>query len=335
MSEQKAKLFLSHATEDQASIAEPLNKILSQSYKIYYFPESIIPGQSQFESISQALNECDYGVVILSPDYLRKYWTRSELYALWARRMIEGRDVIIPVWWNVTVHDVKSLSPLLLDPNAITAATPAEIAQRIAIAVGGALKERKRWDQKLRLAESIRSKRAANATYSQLVYTEKGSALVWAEWQQLKERCQKLKEQYDLDGHLTLDSKDAAYLRFISVSSGGFSQAPYNTLALRFDLIDLADNSIASAKLQSSVRLEYRDGYSQRVSPAIVTDSEFEFVPKFDEQAAVVWEKVDKELRLTMMIADEGFEIFQRFLDRRLGGHSLNWRASTVSFSNH
>jgi hypothetical protein len=325
---QRTRLFLSHATEDQTTVAGPLNEILSRSFDVYYFPESIIPGQSQFESISEALNACDYGIAILSPDYLRKYWTKAELYALWARRMIEGRDVIIPVWWNVTADDVKSLSSLLLDPNAITSSTPEEIAERIAIAVGTALKERKRSDPKLRLAESIRSKRAANAAYNTLVYTPKGSDLVRAEWDQLKKRLQDLKEQYDLDDRMIPNHNEVAYLRFFSLSSGGFYQDGYNSLTLRFDLANLADNSIAQATLQSTVRLEVRDGFSQRYQPAIVTGTELELVPKFDEQGNVVWEKQNKELKLTVMIADDCFENFQRLLDQRLGGHALTWSRS-------
>lgn len=221
MPDPKTKLFLSHATEDQKTIADPLYEILKDSFDVYYFPESIIRGRSQFESISEGLNACDYGVVILSPNYLKKYWTRAELYALWARRMMEGRDIVIPVWWNVTANDVKNLSPLLVDPNAITAKHPGQIAEEIKVAVGTARQERRKWDRKLQLAESIRSKKAANAAYSKLVHTIKGSQLVMGEWTFLQERSRNLVKECGLENSAQIHSNDSPILRYISIAHRG------------------------------------------------------------------------------------------------------------------
>lgn len=321
------KLFLSHATEDQEAIASPLNEILKESFEVYYFPESIIPGQSQFESISGALNDCDYGVVILSPDYLRKYWTRAELYARWARRMTESRDVIIPVWWRVTAADVKKLSPLLIDPNAITSGTPERIAEEIKVAIGTAFQERKRWDRKLQLAESIRLRKAANAAYLRLARTREGSELIYQEWKFIEERCKNLVEECGLKNAMAINSKDTPFLRFFSASHGGFTQEIFNSLVLRFDLENLAANSIAAVKLKSRIRLEHRDGYSQRYEHQIISGSELDLVPKFDDRGSPVWENPNRELKLTVMVVDERFEKFLDALDKSLSGIRLTARA--------
>jgi len=264
---------------------------------------------------------------LLSPDYLKKYWAKAELYALWARRMTEGRDVIIPVWWRVKVDDVKKLSPLLLDPNAITATTPEKIAEEIKIAVGTAVQERKRLDRNFQLAKSIRIKKAANAAYARLAQTPAGSELIYKEWKYIEERCRNLMEEYDLQKETTVNAKDIHSLRFFSISHGVFAQGNFNSLVLRFDLKNLGPTSMAAAKLSCAVRLEHRDGYSQRYEHQIVSGSEFYLNPKFDDGENPVWENRNRELKLTIMVVNECFEKYLDALNKALSGTRLDARA--------
>lgn len=63
--------------------------------------------------IDAGLNECDYGVVILSQSFFSKRWPREELDGLVAREVIEKRKIVLPVWYGVSPNDVSAFSPSL------------------------------------------------------------------------------------------------------------------------------------------------------------------------------------------------------------------------------
>jgi hypothetical protein len=64
-------------------------------------------GDSIREKIDEGLSNSRYGVVILSPRFFGKQWTKAELDGLFAR------DVVLPVWHNLTVGEVLRMSPML------------------------------------------------------------------------------------------------------------------------------------------------------------------------------------------------------------------------------
>jgi hypothetical protein len=55
-----------------------------------------------------------FGIVIISPDFLKKEWPQRELDGLVARE-IDGVKVILPVWHNVTREEILRYSPPLAD----------------------------------------------------------------------------------------------------------------------------------------------------------------------------------------------------------------------------
>jgi hypothetical protein len=107
------KLFISHASEDKADFVEPLVEALrSVGFEVWYDKYELTIGDSLLQKISQGLRECDYGVVVLSPDFFRKRWTQAELDGLFAIESTE-RKVILPIWRDVSVNDVTAFSPIL------------------------------------------------------------------------------------------------------------------------------------------------------------------------------------------------------------------------------
>ncbi|MBX3742599.1 MAG: toll/interleukin-1 receptor domain-containing protein [Akkermansiaceae bacterium] len=107
------KLFISHASEDKADFVEPLVEALgSAGFEVWYDKYELTLGDSLLQKISQGLRECDYGVVVLSPDFFLKKWTKAELDGLFAIESNE-RKVILPIWKDVTVEDVTAFSPIL------------------------------------------------------------------------------------------------------------------------------------------------------------------------------------------------------------------------------
>jgi len=107
------KLFISHASEDKSQFVEPLVKALNfNGFEVWYDKSELTMGDSLLQKISQGLQECDYGVVVLSPDFFRKKWPRAELDGMFAIESTE-RKMILPIWKDVTVEDVTRFSPIL------------------------------------------------------------------------------------------------------------------------------------------------------------------------------------------------------------------------------
>lgn len=67
--------FISHASEDKESIAEPIAKALTQrGYKVWYDSFCLKLGDNLRKSIDEGLSRSRYGVVILSPSFFAKKW---------------------------------------------------------------------------------------------------------------------------------------------------------------------------------------------------------------------------------------------------------------------
>ena len=107
------KLFISHASEDKADFVETLVEALRYvGFEVWYDKYELTIGDSLLQKISQGLRECDYGVVVLSPNFFRKKWTQAELDGLFAIESTE-RKIILPIWKDVSVDDVTAFSPIL------------------------------------------------------------------------------------------------------------------------------------------------------------------------------------------------------------------------------
>ena len=111
----KYDFFISHATEDKLTIAEPLAKALIQmGANVWYDNLTLKIGDSLRESIDTGLANSRYGIVILSETYFRKFWTSKELNGLFIKQE-DGEKVILPIWHGISKDIVKQYSPMLAD----------------------------------------------------------------------------------------------------------------------------------------------------------------------------------------------------------------------------
>lgn len=112
-------VFISHASEDKDAIVRPLAEQLRQcGFRVWMDETEIKLGDSLRRSIDHGLSKSKYGLVVLSPDFLRKEWPQKELDGLVARE--DGAEkVILPVWHNVTRAEVVRFSPPLADKLAV------------------------------------------------------------------------------------------------------------------------------------------------------------------------------------------------------------------------
>jgi hypothetical protein len=117
MTDQSKKwdVFISHASEDQDSFVRPLACSLQRlGVRVWYAEFSLRVGDSLSGSIDKGLVESRFGIVVVSPAFIRKPWPRYELAGLVSRQIAEGR-VILPLWHGVTHDDLLSFSPPLAD----------------------------------------------------------------------------------------------------------------------------------------------------------------------------------------------------------------------------
>jgi hypothetical protein len=101
-------VFLSHASEDKETVALPLTAGLRRAgVRVWLDRFQIELGDSIRQKIDQGLANSRFGVVILSEIFLKKYWTGSELDALWEL------NAVLPVWFGIDKRMLMKYSPLL------------------------------------------------------------------------------------------------------------------------------------------------------------------------------------------------------------------------------
>lgn len=112
-------LFISHASEDKDTFVRPLAVALQcLGVSVWYDEFSLRLGSSLSRSIDRGLADSSFGLVVVSPAFIRKPWPEYELRGLVAREITEDR-VILPVWHGVTRADVLAFSPPLCDKVAL------------------------------------------------------------------------------------------------------------------------------------------------------------------------------------------------------------------------
>ena len=126
--------FISHASEDRTTVAQPLADLLMHMGFVVWFDQyELTLGDSLRRQIDRALAECRYGVVLLSAAFFVKKWPQKELDGLVARETCGGDKVIIPVWHDINVDQITDYSPVLADKFAAhTSAGLRVVAQKIA-----------------------------------------------------------------------------------------------------------------------------------------------------------------------------------------------------------
>ena len=125
--------FISHASEDKDGFVRPLAEALQSLGAVIWYDEFTLRlGNSLSDSIDRGLSQSRFGIVVISPDFMNKAWTRHELRGLWTRE-ISGRGHILPVWHKVQKDEVEAFSPTLADRVAVR--TEGRAAADVALAI--------------------------------------------------------------------------------------------------------------------------------------------------------------------------------------------------------
>jgi len=115
--------FMSHDSRDKDEFVRPLAvKLSSLLCPVWYDEYSLVPGDSLRESIEKGLKICPKCIVVLSKNFFSNPgWSKREFDTVYAREVLEGRRVMIPIWLGVTKQEVYDYSPILLDTLGISA----------------------------------------------------------------------------------------------------------------------------------------------------------------------------------------------------------------------
>lgn len=127
-------VFVSHASEEKASVARPLAEALEGEGVSVWLDELVLKvGDSLRRKIDQGIRSSRFGIVIMSHAFFAKGWTKYELDGL-VTRSVTGEQNLLPIWHGVTKDDVVRQSASLADKVALTTAnmTVKEIASAIA-----------------------------------------------------------------------------------------------------------------------------------------------------------------------------------------------------------
>src|SRR5690625_4976612 len=132
--EEKFDVFISHSSEDKASYVDKLaEELRSEGITIWYDSENISWGKSIRQEIDNGLRYSKYGIVVLSPSFLKRYWTNYELDGILNIESSVGRQMILPIWHNITADEIQEYSSSLSNRLAMNSYynTIEEIVKRV------------------------------------------------------------------------------------------------------------------------------------------------------------------------------------------------------------
>lgn len=131
--EKEYDVFISHAAEDKDDVARPLAEALrNNGLTVWYDEFELRIGDSLRRKIDKGIANSNFGVIVISRDFINKGWTNYELDGL-ITRSVNGEQTMLPVWHNITKREVINYSPSLADKLArsTTDFTVEEIADEI------------------------------------------------------------------------------------------------------------------------------------------------------------------------------------------------------------
>jgi hypothetical protein len=112
--------FISYDSRDRdiaRAIAIALRRMICP---VWYAEFSLKVGDNLRQKIEKGLKECHKCIIILSKNFFANAgWTKREFDSIFTREILEKTNLVLPVWYNVTEHDVFDYSPSLLNVVAV------------------------------------------------------------------------------------------------------------------------------------------------------------------------------------------------------------------------
>lgn len=109
-------VFISHATDDKLKFVNKLrNKIKIVTEKVWYDNDSISWGESLSAKIDNGLQNCEFGIIVLSPSFFNSSWCDKELQGLYERQKKEGAKILLPIMYKTDIKKIAKKYSYLTD----------------------------------------------------------------------------------------------------------------------------------------------------------------------------------------------------------------------------
>lgn len=114
---EKPKAFICHDSHDKDEVARKIAMNLERMLcPVWYDEYSLNIGDNLRDKIEQGIKTCQKCILVLSPNFFSNNgWTKKEFDSIFSREVLEGRQLVLPVWFNVTREQVYEYSPSLVN----------------------------------------------------------------------------------------------------------------------------------------------------------------------------------------------------------------------------
>lgn len=113
-------VFLSHSSLDKEEyVTELSDKLEEKGLSVFEDVKVFKIGQSQTDMMNFGILNSRFVVVFLSENFIKSGWSEYEFKSFLNREINEKKIIILPIWHNVTVEEVKNYNPYLVDKYAL------------------------------------------------------------------------------------------------------------------------------------------------------------------------------------------------------------------------
>lgn len=114
-------VFLSHSSLDKEIFVTELSERLSEKgLNVFEDVKVFKIGQSQTDMMNMGILNSRFVVVFLSTNFIKSGWSDYEFKSFLNREINEKRIIILPIWHNVSVEEVRQYNPYLVDKFALS-----------------------------------------------------------------------------------------------------------------------------------------------------------------------------------------------------------------------
>ncbi|MGV3354608.1 toll/interleukin-1 receptor domain-containing protein [Streptococcus orisratti] len=113
-------IFFSYAHENSDYADSLVKKLLEENIDVVFDKNDLKWGDSIVDFINEHMIGVKFAIILVTPEYLSKYWTQYELKSLLQRHSgMNGESLILPIWHNITKEDIAKRNIALTDFNAM------------------------------------------------------------------------------------------------------------------------------------------------------------------------------------------------------------------------
>lgn len=113
-------VFLSHSNLDKdIFVSELSEKLSSAGFEVFEDVKVFKIGDSQTDQMNMGILNSRFVIVFLSHNFMNSGWSEYEFKSFLNREINENRIIILPIWHDVTVEEVREYNPYLVDKFAL------------------------------------------------------------------------------------------------------------------------------------------------------------------------------------------------------------------------